>query len=75
MKNRFIELFKEALENEELEINMEDNFRDYDEWDSLTLLTVIAMIDEEYEIIIEGDRFDKLQTVGDVYNEIVKNKS
>ena len=73
MKNKFIELMKEALENEELEINMSDNFRDYDEWDSLTLLTVIAMIDEEYEVVIEGDAFDKLETVEDMYNEIVKN--
>lgn len=72
MKNRFIELLKEALENDELEIKMSDNFRDYDEWDSLTLLTVIAMIDEEYDIVIEGDRFDKLSTVEDLFNEIKK---
>jgi len=72
MKNRFIELLKEALENDELEINMSDNFRDYDEWDSLTLLTVIAMIDEEYDIVIEGDRFDKLLTVEDLFEEIKK---
>lgn len=72
MKNRFIELLKEALENDELEINMSDNFRDYDEWDSLTLLTVIAMIDEEYDIVIEGDRFDKLLTVEDLFDEIKK---
>lgn len=72
MKNRFIELLKEALENDELEIKMSDNFRDYDEWDSLTLLTVIAMIDEEYDIVIEGDQFDKLLTVEDLFNEIKK---
>lgn len=72
MKNRFIELLKEALENDELEIKMSDNFRDYDEWDSLTLLTVIAMIDEEYDIVIEGDRFDKLLTVEDLFEEIKK---
>jgi len=75
MENKFIELFKEALENEDLEIKMSDNFRDYDEWDSLTLLTVIAMIDEEYDIVIEGDAFDKLKTVEDLYSEILKNKS
>ena len=75
MKDKFIELLKEAFENEDLEIKMIDKFRDYDEWDSLTLLTVIAMIDEEYDIVIEGDAFDKLQTVEDLYKEILKNRS
>ena len=72
MKDKFIALFKDALENEDLEINMSDNFRDYDEWDSLTLLTVIAMIDEEYEVVIEGETFDKLETVEDLFDKILE---
>ena len=75
MKDKFIELLKEALENEDLDIKMSDNFRAYDEWDSLTLLTVIAMIDEEYGVVLEGNVFDGLKTVEDLYNEINKNLS
>lgn len=70
MKQKFIEQLKETLEIEERNISEADNFRDYDEWDSLALLSVIAMIDEEYDVIIESNEFQKLQTVGDIYNYI-----
>lgn len=64
---RFIELFAEAIERED-EIKMEDNFRDYDEWSSIAYLSVIAMMDEEYDTQIEQADFKKLRTVQDLYN-------
>lgn len=68
MERKFIELFKEALEIEEREVNMDDEFRNYDEWDSLAYLSVIAMYDEEYDKQIEQAEFDKLRTVEDLFN-------
>lgn len=73
MEQKFIDLFKETLEIEDRTISLSDEFRAFDEWDSLALLSVIAMIDEEYDIIIESNTFQKLQTVGDVYNYIQSN--
>ena len=64
---KFIELFAEAIERED-EIKMEDNFRDYDEWSSIAYLSVIAMMDEEYDTQIEQTDFKKLRTVQDLYN-------
>lgn len=64
---KFIELFAEAIERED-EIKMEDNFRDYDEWSSIAYLSVIAMMDEEYDTQIEQADFKKLRTVRDLYN-------
>ena len=64
---KFIELFAEAIEREN-EIKMEDNFRDYDEWSSIAYLSVIAMMDEEYDTQIEQADFKKLRTVQDLYN-------
>ncbi|WP_291106546.1 acyl carrier protein [Flavobacterium sp. UBA6195] len=73
MEQKFIDLFKETLEIEDRTISLSDEFRAFDEWDSLALLSVIAMIDEEYDIIIESNTFQKLQTVGDIYNYIQSN--
>lgn len=70
MDQKFVDQFKETLEIEDREIAASDNFRDYDEWDSLALLSVIAMIDEEYDVIIESNEFQKLQTVEDIYNYV-----
>ena len=63
---RFIELFAEAIERED-EIKMEDEFRNYDEWSSIAYLSVIAMMDEEYDIQIEEAEFKKLRTVQALY--------
>jgi acyl carrier protein len=73
MEQKFVDLFKETLEIEDREISLTDEFRGFDEWDSLALLSVIAMIDEEYDVIIESNSFQKLQTVGDIYNYIQAN--
>jgi acyl carrier protein len=72
MQSKFIELFKEMLEIEDRELLMTDIFRNYEEWNSLTYLSVIAMIDEEYDVVIEGATFKNLQTLEELYAEIQK---
>lgn len=67
----FIEKFAEAIERED-EIKMNDEFREYDEWSSLSYLSVIAFMDEEYDVQIEEAEFKKLRTVCDLYNACVK---
>ena len=66
MEKEFIAKLKEILEIEDRELNLSDEFRNYDEWDSLAYLSVIALYDEEYDIQIEEAEFKKLHTVGDL---------
>lgn len=68
---KFIELFAEALEREGV-IKMEDDFRSYEEWSSIAYLSVIAMMDGEYDTQIEEADFKKLRTVQDVYDACTK---
>ena len=63
----FIKKFAEALERED-EIKMEDEFRNYEEWSSIAYLSVIAMMDEEYDVQIEEADFKKLRTVQSLYD-------
>ena len=72
MQRKFIELFKETLEIEDQELVITDIFRNYEEWNSLAYLSLIAMIDDEYEVLIEGAAFNKLHTLEELYNEIQK---
>ena len=73
METKFITLFAEVLELEgEHGLTTTVIFRDLEEWDSLAYLSVIAMIDEEYDIVIEGNDFKKLIIIGDLINEIQK---
>lgn len=72
MEQKFFDLLKEAIEIEDHDVNMEDLFREYPEWSSLAYLSIIAMLDEEYDVQIEEAEFRKLHTVGDLYNAIQK---
>ncbi len=65
---QFIEELIDVFERDD--IDPDDEFRDYEEWDSLAYLSVIAMIDEEYDIVIPGEEFAKLIKIIDIYNYI-----
>ena len=67
-QNEFLHHFAEALELEsQSEVNMGVAFKGLEEWDSLAQLSLIAMLDEEYEVELESEDFDKLNTVEDLY--------
>ena len=48
-------------------------FKKLDEWSSLMALSIIAMIDEEYEVGIKGEDIRSSSTVNDLF-EIVKSR-
>ena len=52
----------------------ESNFRDFDEWSSLIALSVIAMIDEEYDVLLKGDDIKNATTVQDIFDAVKKAK-
>ena len=55
------------------EIKADTIFKDLEEWSSLIALSVIAMIDEEYDITIKGDDIRNSDTIEDLFN-LVKSK-
>lgn len=70
----FIENFADQFDDTDAsEITAETHFKELDEWSSLIALSVIAMVDEEYDITIKGDDIRNSDTVEDLYN-IVKSK-
>jgi acyl carrier protein len=75
MKEKFLDLIKETLEIEGRELAMEDKFKEYAEWDSLGLLSVIAAIDEEYGVVVEGNKFKDMNTLEELFAEIEKSKA
>ena len=72
MEAEFLEMITEVLEIEDREIQLSDAFRDDEEWDSLARLTLIAEIDDKYNIVIEEEAFKNAITLGDLLNEIIK---
>lgn len=72
---KFLENFANILDDTDAMLIAEDTiFRDLDEWDSLTALSLIAMTDEEYAVKLTGDNIKSSTTLQDLF-EIIKNKA
>jgi len=74
MLQQIINLFEEILEKNPDEINPNDEFRMYDEWDSLAYLAIIAAIDDKFNIVIPIDDFRQLRTIKSVAEYVQSNK-
>lgn len=61
-------------ETDASEIKAETVFKDLDEWSSLIALSIIAMVDEEYDVTLKGDDIRNSATVEDLFN-IVKSRA
>lgn len=74
MKENFLKLLKETLDIEDRDLVMSDEFRTFKEWDSISNLSVIALIDVEYEVIIENSVFKKINTIEELWTKIEELK-
>ncbi len=71
----FIKNLAEQYEDVELsEFAPETKFKEFDEWSSLTSLSIIAMIDDEYGVVVKGDEIRQAMTVQDLFDIIIAKK-
>jgi len=70
----FIENLADQFDDTDIsELTPETKFKELDEWSSLMALSVIAMVDEEYEVELKGDDIRNSKTIADLF-EILKAK-
>lgn len=70
-EDKFIREFIEELEEiPNIKIDLNTRFRDLDDWDSMTSMMIITMIDENYGVIITPEEMLKAKTLKDLYNLI-----
>ena len=50
-------------------------FKDLEEWSSLLSLSIIAMVDEEYDVAIKGDNIRNAETIEDIFKMVEFKKS
>lgn len=70
MEEKLLDAIKVALEIEDREISLGDNFKEFEEWDSLSRLSLISVIDEEFDVQIEGKLFEDISTVAQLMEAI-----
>lgn len=68
----FVANFAAQLEETDPEtITADTEFRTIDEWSSLTALSIIAMVDDEYDIQLKGNDMRAAQTIGELFDIVV----
>lgn len=72
MKEKFLEVFKEALELEEENLSFDDTLADFDTWDSMSRLSLIALLDEHFEVEVSDAEFDDIDTIQELFNLVEK---
>ncbi len=68
----FYEKLAEILEVDE--VKTEDKLREFENWDSLTILSVIAMLDASFGINMTAKNLQKIETVGELATLIDRHK-
>jgi acyl carrier protein len=70
----FIKNFSAQFDETDIEsFTADTQFRELDEWSSLIALSIMAMVDEEYNVMIKGDEMRTSKTIKDLY-DIVNSK-
>ena len=70
----FIQNFANQFDDTDIsEFQAETVFKELDEWSSLIALSIIAMVDEEYDVKLKGNDIKDSSTIEDLYN-LVKSR-
>lgn len=70
----FIENFASQFdEMDAADLNAKTEFKTLEEWSSMMALSIIAMVDEEYDVRIKGEDIRQSLTIEDLFN-IVKSR-
>lgn len=68
----FVALFAEQFDETDASLIKSDTkFHDLEEWSSLIGLSLIAMVDEEFDVALKGDDVKTSVTVEDLYNKVI----
>ena len=69
--SKFIEFFAELFDETDVNVfTKETEFKKLEEWSSLMALSVIAMVDEEYGITIQGEDIRNVNTIADLFDNV-----
>ena len=70
--DEFVALFAEQFDDTDVsEFTSSTVFHELDEWSSLIGLSIIAMVDEEFEVALNADDMVSSVTIEDLYNKVL----
>lgn len=69
--NEFVSKFAELFYDTDIsEFSGETEYKNLDEWGSLSAISVIAMVDRDYGVTLKGSDIVNCETIKDLFNKI-----
>ena len=66
-EKQFLQNFADQFDDEPEGLTLETKFRDIEGWASIVALSVMAMCDEEYEVILSANEMESANQISDIY--------
>lgn len=68
-EKKFLQNFADQFDDTEVEqLSLDTVMRDLDEWSSMIALSIMAMCDEEYDVILSANEMETANCIQDIYN-------
>ncbi len=64
---QFLERFAYAIETDSSELSLDTDYKKLPVWDSLNTLSVIAMADADFGVVLGGKDIENCTTIGDLH--------
>ncbi len=71
MEKSFLEFVASVFKEDVGRLSLDTEYKRYDKWDSLMMLTLVMELEAEYGISISIENLGKINTLADLY-ELVK---
>ena len=71
-EKQFLQNFADQFDDEPENLTLDTKFRDIEGWASIVALSVMAMCDEEYEVILSANEMESANQVSDIYDIVNK---
>lgn len=73
--NTFVDQVTEQFDDlEGITLAADTTFRDVTGWCSIIALSIISMVDEEYDVQLTGDDIRGSKTIQDIFDKVVAKK-
>lgn len=71
----FYRLLDEVLELDAGTLQGDEKLEDVENWDSLAVISYIALVDEQFGVVVDSEHLMQAKTVADLYNLAAQKKA
>lgn len=73
MEQEFLEFTAGVLGVPVSEISLDTQYKEFDKWDSLMMLTLTMELEAQYNVTIPMEEIESVQTLNDLYRIVASN--